>query len=237
MEYSKNRYGDIIITNPIKPSEINKLIEIINESPKDTFWLEVEQSNSSIISEILKLEFNFHHTEENILTLVRTQKEEIFPFASHYIGVGGVVIHENKILTVIEKFDKAFRKNFYKLPGGFLNKDEHIRDAAIREVYEETGIKTQFDYLFAIRHNHKSRYFNKSNIYFVVNLKPINFDIEIDNYEIDKAVWMDVDEFLNHEDIYEFNKEIVRNVVNNKNKLSLIEKNCNYEKLLYETYI
>jgi ADP-ribose pyrophosphatase YjhB (NUDIX family) len=237
MKYFENQFGDIIINNLIDERVIDELKILINEFSSKIIWLEVLQENSDVISNILKLGFNFHHTEKNVLTLVRSIKKEAFPYASHYIGVGGVVIHENKILTVIENFRDKTSKEIYKLPGGFLNKDEHIKDAAIREVYEETGIKTEFDYLFAIRHNHKSRYFNKSNIYFVVNLKPLSFEINIDKYEINKAVWMDINEFLDNKNILNFNKEIVKKAMEKKNKLKNIDKNCDYNKEFYEIYI
>lgn len=34
-------------------------------------------------------------------------------------------------------------KDFWKLPGGAANLGENIQDTSVREVYEETGIKTR----------------------------------------------------------------------------------------------
>ena len=35
-------------------------------------------------------------------------------------------------------------KDLWKLPGGHVESNESIGDAAVREVWEETGVKTKF---------------------------------------------------------------------------------------------
>lgn len=52
------------------------------------------------------------------------------------------LIHENKILLI-----KRIRGNyisFWSLPGGKIEKTEHVSEAAVREIAEETGIKSTF---------------------------------------------------------------------------------------------
>ena len=237
VKYNINRYGDLTIENELELNNLEKLKTFVKKSNKETIWLEVLEKNSNIIPEILKLGFTFHHAENKSLSLVLNRKKEMFHYASHYVGVGAVVIHENKLLTVVENFHKDYKQGSHKLPGGFLNKDEHIKDAAIREVFEETGIKTEFEHLFTLRHNHQSRYFNKSSIYFVVKLEAKSFDIKIDDKEIKSAKWMDINEFLNDERVYPFNKQVVESVLKGDNKLKNIESNCKYDKDLYEIYI
>lgn len=48
--------------------------------------------------------------------------------------------------------------------------------------------------------------FRCSDIYTVVSLKPLSEDIEKCEREIEECKWMDIDEYLNHEDIHELNK-------------------------------
>ena len=42
-------------------------------------------------------------------------------------------------------------KDLWKLPGGLVEKNESIGDAAIREVWEETGVKTKFVSILGFR--------------------------------------------------------------------------------------
>lgn len=67
---------------------------------------------------------------------------------------------------------------------------ENIGDAAIREVFEETGVKTEFVSLVAFRHVLNSS-FDCADMYFVTNLRPLTSDIVIDK-EILDAKWMKV---------------------------------------------
>lgn len=77
--------------------------------------------------------------------------------------------------------------------GGFFFccfQGENIGDAAIREVFEETGIKSDFVSLVAFRHVLNGS-FDCADMYFVANLRPFTFDITIDE-EILDAKWMKV---------------------------------------------
>jgi ADP-ribose pyrophosphatase YjhB (NUDIX family) len=64
-------------------------------------------------------------------------------YADHYVGVGGVVINQKgEILLIQERREPEPRK--WKFPGGFMDPGETIKQAAEREVLEETGVKTTF---------------------------------------------------------------------------------------------
>ena len=52
-----------------------------------------------------------------------------------------VVDEDNNVLVVQERFRFS---NHWKLPGGYVDPGEDIHTAAIREVFEETGVKTKF---------------------------------------------------------------------------------------------
>ena len=61
------------------------------------------------------------------------------PFPPTFMTVDAVVIQGGHILLVKRKF--APGKGLWALPGGFLNQKETTRDACIRELHEETGLK------------------------------------------------------------------------------------------------
>ena len=55
------------------------------------------------------------------------------------IGVGAVVIKDNRILLVKRKHPPA--ENQWAIPGGRLQWGETLKEACEREIFEETGIK------------------------------------------------------------------------------------------------
>jgi ADP-ribose pyrophosphatase YjhB (NUDIX family) len=178
-------------------------------------WLEIPTSKASLVPVAVEAGFSYHHAEDSQVLLTRRLVEgaHIPPYATHYIGVGGVVVNQTKeILVVSERYRRRSRGPAYKLPGGALNPGEHIADGIVREILEETGVKTRFESLACFRQWHGYRY-GKSDIYFVCRLSPLDLIISVQAEEIDECLWMPLDEFLNGEEISPFNKGIVRAAV------------------------
>jgi len=175
-------------------------------------WLEVPINKAVLIPVAVEEGFTFHHSNDDYLMMTYQLVEGAFipPFATHYIGAGGVVLNPRReLLVVCERYRRPGQAPFYKLPGGALQPGEHLADAVIREVLEETGVKTEFDALVCFRHWHGYRH-GKSDIYFVCRLRPLSRDITIQEAEIEECLWMPVEDFLNSEDISLFNKHIVK---------------------------
>lgn len=61
------------------------------------------------------------------------------PYAPTFVTADAVVIQSGHILLVQRGCSPG--KGLWALPGGFINADEKIADAAIRELREETGLK------------------------------------------------------------------------------------------------
>lgn len=103
---------------------------------------------------------------------------------------------------------------------------EDMKDAAMREVKEETGIDTVFESMVTLRHTHNMM-FGNSDIYVIIKLKATTNTIEKSEMEIKECQWMDLEEFLNHPHVHEFNKFIVRQAQDiEKRKLKLnLQKN------------
>lgn len=189
-------------------------------------WLEIPRSSFSAIPKASEEGFVFHHVTEEYAMMTLRIEENAFvpPYATHYIGVGGVVINENnELLVVSEKYRAIGRGPGYKLPGGALYPGEHLAEAAVREVFEETGISTTFEALTFFRHWHDYRY-GKSDIYFVARLSPLDNEITIQEEEISECLWMPVDQFLNEDSVHLFNKTIVKSASENEGlKVTAIE--------------
>jgi len=113
-------------------------------------------------------------------------------YMTNYLGVGGLVINDKKEVLVIK--EKYFTNAPWKLPGGLADPLEDIGAAAIREVLEETGVKTEFQSVIAFRHRHDALW-SGSDLYFVVRLKPLSTEIKMDESEVSDARWMAVRNF------------------------------------------
>ncbi len=145
LKYELNNFGGAVIKNESLPENINdfelQLIETINKLKKDNkkvIWLDIPIEKSNLIHTAVNAGFIFHHADTDYLELTLKLVENAFipPYATHYTGAGGVVIDENNnLLVVIEKYRNY--KRHYKLPGGTLNKGEHISDAVCREVLKK----------------------------------------------------------------------------------------------------
>lgn len=61
------------------------------------------------------------------------------PYAPTFVTVDTIVVQSGHVLLVRRGANPG--KGLWALPGGFINANERIRDAAIRELREETGIK------------------------------------------------------------------------------------------------
>lgn len=136
------------------------------------------------------------------------------PFAHTMVGVGALVVNDkNQVLVVSEK--NALVKNSWKLPGGYLERNENIVDAGIREVLEETSVQTEYETLIAIRHAHGAG-FGCSDLYIVLALKPHTNAIAKCEREIAKCEWMDIDTYLTHPNVHETNRSFMKSYLNYK---------------------
>lgn len=72
-------------------------------------------------------------------------------YKTPYVAVDGLIYDKGKILLIKRNIkDQAFYGS-YALPGGFLEYNEKTEEAVVREVWEETGLKTEINQLIEIR--------------------------------------------------------------------------------------
>ena len=224
----KNIFGGCSVDSADLPSDQGEFKERLDYSIGiwkndgiNVVWLLVTLAQSKFIPICTAAGFIFHHADADKLqmTLTLVPGSYIPPYATHYIGAGGVVIDgEGNLLVVSERYRQGPGRRL-KLPGGALQGGEHIAAAVVREVMEETGIKAKFDYVVCLRHWHGYRY-GKSDIYFVCRLTPLSKKIIMDSKEIAECLWMPVDEYLAGDEAHEFNKLIVRTAAASRSGLS-----------------
>jgi 8-oxo-dGTP pyrophosphatase MutT (NUDIX family) len=181
-------------------------------------WLQLPVDRAALVPAAIETGFAFHHTGQDYLMLTYPLVKGAFvpPYASHYIGAGGVVLNgDNELLVVHERYSGAGSGRSYKLPGGAVHEGEHLAEGVVREVLEETGVRTRFEALACFRLQHGYRY-GKSDIYFVCRLAPLTHRISRQKEEIEECLWMPLERFLSGEDVSSFNKSVVQAALQNK---------------------
>lgn len=110
----------------------------------------------------------------------------------------------------------------FKLPGGNIELGEKISEAIVREVFEETGIHSEFVGIQGFGSKKVFR-FGKSNIYFLCRLNALSADINIQDIdEIAEAKWCDINEFINDKNNSFFVRETVK-TLQHEHGLPLVE--------------
>ncbi|XP_051505359.1 nucleoside diphosphate-linked moiety X motif 6 isoform X2 [Myxocyprinus asiaticus] len=109
--------------------------------------------------------------------------------------IGAVVDESNGKVLVVQDRNKT--KNAWKFPGGLSDLGENIGVTAVREVFEETGVRSEFRSLLSIRqqHNHPGA-FGMSDMYLICRLSPLSFDINFCTQECLRCEWLDLAELV-----------------------------------------
>ncbi|KAM4555537.1 nucleoside diphosphate-linked moiety X motif 6 [Odontesthes bonariensis] len=212
---------------------------------KVAVWLRVPVSLSRCAAAASVHGFTFHHTKSDyvMLALWMGEGESRLPgFATHQVGVAGAVVDESngKVLAVQ---DKNKTKNAWKFPGGLSDPGENIGATAVREVFEETGVRSEFRSLLSIRqqHNHPGA-FGMSDMYIICRLSPLTYDINFCTQECLRCEWLDLSELAKTSSTTPITTRIARLLLHglehgfDKVDLSMEELPAVYSGMFYQLY-
>lgn len=190
--HAADRYGGVIVDDATLPDTVDAFAAQLEASIAAWIaagvrgvWLKIPKERAEYVGTAVHAGgFGFHHAEPDYVMMTRwlptDEPDMLPPNASHQVGVGAFV-HDGKgrVLLVQERRGPAAaasRPDFWKLPTGLVEQGEDIPAAAVREVEEETGVKTEFHSILGIRHGHNVA-FGKSDMFFLVALR-LRDDVE-----------------------------------------------------------
>jgi ADP-ribose pyrophosphatase YjhB (NUDIX family) len=243
LKHELDGYGGVIVDEKALPAAQDKFAEQLRASlaawrsaGRRGVWLKATLARTDLISVATAAGFGLHHAQGDyaMLTLWLPSASDgpnMLPeFATHYIGVGGLVINsKDEILLVEEKYQPAWLRarllkaglagpdgalpRLWKLPGGALSAGESIAEGVEREVEEETGVRVRYVSTVAFRETLQYR-FGKSDIYVVNRCAPADegeagLAITPQAEEIAAACWMPVKQFLSEVVWSEMNNAVV----------------------------
>nr|XP_038034200.1 nucleoside diphosphate-linked moiety X motif 6 [Anas platyrhynchos] len=186
-----------ILTPDGSPASLSASVAQWQEEGRVAVWLHVPILQSGLAAVAASQGFAFHHAESGSATLTRWLGEgpsRLPGYATHQLGVAGAVLDENTGRVLVVQ-DRNKTVNAWKFPGGLANPGEDIGDTAVREVFEETGIKSEFKSILSIRQQHQHPgAFGKSDMYIICRLEPSSFNINFCQQECLRCEWMDLDE-------------------------------------------
>jgi 8-oxo-dGTP diphosphatase len=109
-----------------------------------------------------------------------------------------IVIQDERVLLVSSKYKD---EEFYLFPGGGMEFGETIKEAAVRETFEETGVKVKIKDLFHVNEYIYSEDWNKRSVsmFFIAEVVEILEPTTDDEGKIKEVRWIKLSELDNYD--------------------------------------
>ena len=131
------------------------------------------------------------------------------------VVAGCVIVRDNKILMVKEAQKKCYGQ--WNYPAGHVDEFEKITDAAIREVFEETGCKVKLKGVLPIVSLDLEK---ETHILVRFMADILEENIKFDKDEILEVKWIDIEEIKNMTEKelrgYEANLKVIEDIEKNR---------------------
>ncbi len=135
--------------------------------------------------------------------------------ACHFIGVGGVVIQESKVLLVKLSYGPAAGK--WLIPGGLVDPGETLQEAVIREICEETGQYVIPLGIIGVRTMvRESDRLTDLYCIFLCELQTDQKEFTIDQAEVREVTWMPISQLNDDPDVTGYTRIIVTKALTQK---------------------
>lgn len=88
-----------------------------------------------------------------------------------HVTVGAIAFNAKNQVLLVKRSANFSRGGKYSVPGGFLERDQNIKDAVIRELKEETGYAGEVVCLFHVNDNPNRPHEDRQNVDFIFLVK------------------------------------------------------------------
>jgi ADP-ribose pyrophosphatase YjhB (NUDIX family) len=153
--------------------------------------------------------------------------------SGYNVGVGGAVVQDGKLLLV--RRASRYGRGNWQIPGGFIEPDETIEVAVVREVAEEAGVQAEVIGVLGIRSRYNPD--NGNSIYVVLLMRPIGGEPTPDGEEVDRAGYFSLEEIQALEPVPQINLEVARRALAAAPRLLEPEKVLGPNGALYTLFI
>lgn len=134
--------------------------------------------------------------------MIRCEFENRSKASLRHVTVGSIIVNHNNQVLLVKRAPHLPNGMKYTIPGGFVDRDENTKQAALRELREETGLDGEIISLFRINDNPKRPKEDRQNIDFIYIVK-ITAGLEKLNDEVTNIEWFSK-EALPSEDEFAF---------------------------------
>ena len=131
------------------------------------------------------------------------------------LGVGGAVVRDNRLLLV-RRASRRGRGN-WQVPGGFVEPDETIEQAVVREVQEEAGVTGEVQGVIGLRNRCEPDIGN--SLYIVLLMTPLRGEPTPDMEEVDRAEYLTLEQIERLEQAPAINREIASRALSLEKRL------------------
>jgi ADP-ribose pyrophosphatase YjhB (NUDIX family) len=131
------------------------------------------------------------------------------------VGVGGAVVDDSRLLLV-RRSSRRGRGN-WQVPGGFVEQNETMELAVVREVEEEAGVKTTVQGVLGIRNRYDEE--GGNSLYIVMLLSPQSGEPNPDMKEVDRAEYFTLAEIQALEQISPVNIEVAKRALSKDHRM------------------
>ena len=122
------------------------------------------------------------------------------------VGVGGAVVNDDRLLLV-RRLSRRGRGN-WQIPGGFVEHDETMELAVVREVEEEAGVTSTVQGVLGVRNRYDAE--GGNSLYIVMLLRPQSGEPNPDMAEVDRAEYFSLAEIEAMEQISPINIQVAK---------------------------